>query len=694
MIPDIFARRDLNFVLWRVAVSTPPPELIIGQLQLGAPVSFIGEQRFVLQPSVEFPDLWLISADACNLAEDQVYHYWFEVTDSHPSRSGQRIRVTDPLAYTVDWRLLAPQPNDPLYTEDDRYPSAVILYQQGKLIPCDAGGETGALQQPPPLSSLPPNNRTVLYELPTTWTRIGSAGEREIGLGTFCDVTSLIISSVSGENFSDLEVTQTGRSYLTELGITALELLPPADSFYQRQWGYGTTNFFAPDFELGYAADYSWPTPNRDLRALIDACHSRGLRFFVDVVMAFSRTNAYLAAATNDFFILDPENHPSDPDAHNSRGKDSHNIRNGFGSTLFRYAALVNGYDPISGQQRLLSPARQLMKAALLRWMTDFHMDGIRMDSVENVYHWDFIQEYKDLARDVWQQRFTTQGANAEEADERFLVVGEELQEPLTLLDQQRLDGLWHESFKKYIRGALLGEVVDTDFATTVRKAIDCRNFGYRDGAQAIIYLTSHDVEGYRNERLYNFFLNNGVAEADIEKRIKLAFACLLTAVGVPMILAGDEFADQHDLFDQEGNVKQEGGKQVDPVNFSRLSQDGWRQQLKNYVARLIKFRTLSNALAVNDTEFIHTDFNDGKRVIVWRRGQVGSDDVVVVLANFSDFGTADPGNPASEYRVPNWPFTPAGKRWREISQERDVPPQWIGREPIFPWEAKIYTLL
>ena len=49
-------------------------------------------------------------------------------------------------------------------------------------------------------------------------------------------------------------------------------------------------------------------------------------------------------------------------------------------------------------------------------------------------------------------------------------------------------------------------------------------------------------VEGFRNERLFNYLNNNGIWET--EKRIKLAFACLLTAVGVPMILAGEEFAD------------------------------------------------------------------------------------------------------------------------------------------------------
>jgi hypothetical protein len=65
-----------------------------------------------------------------------------------------------------------------------------------------------------------------------------------------------------------------------------------------------------------------------------------------------------------------------------------------------------------------------------------------------------------------------------------------------------------------------------------------------------------------------------------------------------------------------------------------------------------------------------------------------------VVVANFSDFGTPDPFNPSSEYFVPNWPATPMGQRWREITQDRDVPPARVAREPIFPWEAKVYTLV
>jgi 1,4-alpha-glucan branching enzyme len=687
MDADILLRKADRFVLWRPAAITPAPALVIGRLELGAPVRLVDERTLPLVPATGFTDLWEIPLACCGLADGQVYHYWFEVGDSHPGRPrGTRMRVTDPTAHTVDWRVTGPRPAGP-YSDDDCYPAAVVKVAGGRLVACDAGGETGDLAADTALERLSPNNRLVIYELPAAWTRIGSAGEREIGLGTFRDVAALVDPAEGGANFADLAVVAPGRSYLGELGVNGLELLPPADSFYERQWGYGTTNFLAPDFELGFPEDYAWPAPNRDLRVLIAACHARGIRFFADVVMAFARTHAYLAANAGAFFILDPGATPLDPDARNSR---SGGLRDGFGSSLFRYAAFVDGYDPVSGGSARLVPARQLMKASLIRWMNDFHVDGFRLDSVENVANWDFVGEYAALGRALWRQRFAAHGQAA--ADARFLVVGEELSEPMELIRQRRLDGLWHENFKRYMRAALVGGKADAEpsFESTVRKAIDCRAFGYADLAQAVIYLTSHDVEGLRNERLFNYLGNNGVA--DIERRVKLAFACLLTAVGIPMILAGDEFADEHDLFDRRGAVTQGGGKQVDPVNYSRLGDD-WRARVQAYVSRLVRLRTGYDALAVNDTEFLHVDFDAGKRVLAWRRGVPGDDRAVVVVANFSDFST-DTSRSDAEYRVANWPATPFGRRWREMTQERDVPPEWVGREPIFHWEAKVYALV
>src|SRR5439155_657713 len=220
--------------------------------------------------------------------------------------------------------------------------------------------------------------------------------------------------------------------------------------------------------------------------------------------------------------------------------------------------------------------------------------------------------------------------ALGEGADERFLVVGEELSEPMWLATQGRLEGLWNDKFLTLNRAELIGLTEDgLNFEETVRRAIDCCALGFIQGTQAINYLTSHDVEGFRRERLFNFFSSAGVT--DIERRVKLAFACLLTAVGVPMILAGEEFADQHDRFDSQGHVTQDGGKQVDPVDFSRLGDD-WRRRIFEYVARLVKARTEIPALSVDDTTFIHTDFNDGKRVLVWRRGNDTQTPAVVIV--------------------------------------------------------------
>ena len=671
---DLLERKQTHFVLWHPAITDPPPALVVGTFRAGNPPSFEPLNKFDLAPSPVSGDLWEVAAAACGLVDNRVYHYWFEVTNANPKTpSAARILCTDPTAATVDWRLRAPALPPP-FTDDDRSPAAVLKWRNGKLIPSDPGGEEADWANDLPLDRLPANNRLVIYELPTRWSRTEAEGTVSLGGGTFRDVLALVERSAAPSNFAGVAALAVGQAHLDDLGVNALELLPPADSFVDREWGYATSNYFAADFDLGFPKGHASPTATADLAALVTACHRHGLRFFADVVMAFATRYTYRYVNFLDFHV------------HRGTGDPEEDARDDFGGDLFKYNFRTNGYDPIDGGTARLVPARRLMLTCLARWMLDFRIDGIRMDSVPNIMNWDFVQEYKDLARTVWRSRWAAQGLAPQAADERFLVVGEDLAVPIDLVRQQRLDGLWNEEFKRMVRSAILGQndQKEPSFEWTVRKLIDCRLLGFADGAQAINYVTSHDVEGFRNERLFNFLNNNGVRET--ERRIKLAFVCLMTAVGIPMIFAGEEFADEHDL------PVVHPQKQIDPVNFDRL-QEPWRRRVFDYVARLAHFRTRSTALAMNDTEFIHVDFEEGKRVLVWKRGRPGADDAVVVLANFSDFETARPFDPASEYRVPNWPATPAGRRWREITQDRDVPIEWAGREPIFPWEAKVYTL-
>jgi 1,4-alpha-glucan branching enzyme len=309
------------------------------------------------------------------------------------------------------------------------------------------------------------------------------------------------------------------------------------------------------------------------------------------------------------------------------------------------------------------------------------------MDSVVNFNNWDFIKECKDLGRELWQQRWLKENTDLTGAEERFLVIGEELDVPLNLIREDRLDALWNEGFQYRLRTVILGGggLSDAEFARQVEEMVDCRRLGFHDCTQAINYITSHDVEGFRKERLYNFLGNNKVAFK--EKQIKLAFVCLLTSVGIPMILAGEEFADEHDLPVVHPH------KQGDPVNFRR-KQDGWRSDIFKYVSTLTHFRTSSDALSVNDVHFLHHDFAPGRRVMAWERGLPGSNNSVIVVANFSVWGTENPNSPTAEYKINNWPQLPPNRKWREITQQRDVSTDWAGREPLFPLEAKVYAML
>jgi pullulanase len=694
---DLLARRETKFVLWRPKNTTTPPKLIIGQFQAGNPPALTGEQTFTMTAVAGFADLWEIAASACHLIDGEIYHYWFEIDDSDDEKNPKMpIRIADPAAFTVDWRLLATIPDSPAYNADDQRPASVIQFKQGKLAACDPSREVGDFREDTASNTLPANRSLVIYEMPTAWSRIQQGSGVETGAGTFRDVMALIEEDAGGANFSDLPVVQPGETYLPDLGINCLELLPPADSFYRRTWDYGTSNFFAPDHELGFPEGHASPTANADLTALVLACHKKHMRVFVDVVLAFGKLDSYKSADSPEFhiYIPDPEHPPADPDALTSgRGDGRRETRQDFGGTRFRYSISIdNAYDPMSGMKTTLFPVRQHMKASLVRWIRDFHVDGWRMDSVENVANWDFVQEFKDLGHQLWKERWDAQYLG-QGADDRFLVVGEELEIPMGLLQQKRLDGMWHEPFKRFVRSANRGVNNDAEpsFEWTVRKMVDCRHFGFAGGNQAIIYVTSHDVGGPGNERLFNYLNNCHIW--DTKKRIMLAFSCLLSAVGIPMILAGEEFADQHDRFDSQGNVSETGGKQVDPVNYSRANDD-WRREILRHVTRLVKLRTTSESLAGDDVEFIHIDFNDNKRVLVWRRGAVNSQRPVVVVANFSDFTSENANTPQGEYVVHNWPATPPGRQWKEITQDRMVPPEWVGREPIVSWEAKVYTVV
>lgn len=132
--------------------------------------------------------------------------------------------------------------------------------------------------------------------------------------------------------------------HLAALGITALQIMPVADFPGRRNWGYDGVLPFAPDAAYGRPEDF---------KALIEAAHARGLMVLLDVVYNhFGPDGNYLHALAPSFFT----------DRHATP-----------------WGAAMNFDGPDSG------PVRAFFIENALYWLTEFHLDGLRLDAVHAI---------------------------------------------------------------------------------------------------------------------------------------------------------------------------------------------------------------------------------------------------------------------------------------------------------------------
>lgn len=126
---------------------------------------------------------------------------------------------------------------------------------------------------------------------------------------------------------------------LVELGVTAVELMPVAESAGRWNWGYDGTDFFAPRNSFG--------SPD-ELRQLIDVAHQKGLAMILDVVYN------HFGAEGN---YLHPFGGYVSP-IHQTVWGDAPNF-DGDGSEMMREYIVANAK----------------------YWIEEFHFDGLRLDA-------------------------------------------------------------------------------------------------------------------------------------------------------------------------------------------------------------------------------------------------------------------------------------------------------------------------
>ncbi len=198
----------------------------------------------VLAQSALFPGWWEWDIDALDLA-DGIYEYEFLLDgNSTPVADAYTDEITRFGGYRGLFRIAARKRSQRAFNWSDEF--------------------TGA----PPLKR---NNQIVIYEMPVKWMSDDPMENPLAELGTFDRIV-----------FERL-------NYLQNLGINCIELLPIEDLSQTLNWGYGTRFYFAPDYDMGTSVDAKF---------FIKACHRRGIRVILDVVMNFFNPTCPLNALT------------------------------------------------------------------------------------------------------------------------------------------------------------------------------------------------------------------------------------------------------------------------------------------------------------------------------------------------------------------------------------------------------------
>ncbi|UYO93483.1 malto-oligosyltrehalose trehalohydrolase [Pollutimonas sp. M17] len=142
---------------------------------------------------------------------------------------------------------------------------------------------------------------------------------------------------------------------LSELGITAIELMPVADFPGPRNWGY--------DGVLPYAPDTAYGSPD-DLRLLVDTAHGMGMQVFLDVVYNhFGPEGNYLSGYAPEFFREDR----------------------------------MTPWGPAIDFRR--NQVRAFFAENALYWLREYRFDGLRLDAVHAISEPGWLPEMADFVR-------------------------------------------------------------------------------------------------------------------------------------------------------------------------------------------------------------------------------------------------------------------------------------------------------
>lgn len=302
---------------------------------------------------------------------------------------------------------------------------------------------------------------------------------------------------------------------LKELGITAIELMPVAQSPGNRNWGY--------DGVFPYAVQASYGGPLA-LKKLVNECHQQGMAVALDVV----------------YNHLGPEG----------------NYLGDFGPYFTSIYKTPWG-DAINYDEAESDHVRRYFIENALQWVTDHHIDALRLDAIHAIVD--------ASARTFLEELSETVHAKAKKLGRHVWLIPESHRNDARLISPPEsggagYDGVWNDDFHHSLHVLLTREQNGyyEDFQTdSVEGLAKCYREGFLYSGQYakfwrkrrgnsskqvpaehfVVYSQNHDQVGNRRE-------GDRLAQIVSFEQLKLAAGAVLLSANIPLLFMGEEYGE------------------------------------------------------------------------------------------------------------------------------------------------------
>ncbi|MDB5162815.1 MAG: putative 1,4-alpha-glucan branching enzyme [Candidatus Saccharibacteria bacterium] len=302
--------------------------------------------------------------------------------------------------------------------------------------------------------------------------------------------------------------------YLKSLGVNYIELMPITSMAQSYGWGYAPNYIFSVEHAYG---------GRRGLLEFVKACHEKGIGVILDVVYNhfFNKTDLWQYDGWSE----------------NDRGG------------IYFYND-ERGVTPWGGRPDYgRAEVRQFILDNVAMWLSEFKIDGLRVDSTIYMRNSDGSNDKPELdITDAWSLLGEINNL-AHKINPNALLIAEDNSSNPGIVQPTTKDGMgfnaqWEIGFPHVIRDSLgITNNPDQPRLDGIKYELDHTYTG--NAFDKVIFSDSHDTAANGSVRLNEAVTPGNAGSVFARQRTLLASAATLTAPGIPMLLQGQEFMQE-----------------------------------------------------------------------------------------------------------------------------------------------------